>query len=380
MNAKTALMLEELTQFTRQCGVKASINLRNRSLYIRGTFIHSNGHKQRSEIPLLVRGEIDNLRIAKKRIQEFTLIYQEKKVLPDQFPWQSANTKTGELATFREATQKLETDFWEGKTKNSEAKRTWQRIQAELNKLEPILNQPINVNDLVVIAKTYTEPNSRARLEACKVYKRMGRIYFPDAELKELDKIRGKYQPKRRQRFDEKAVIEAIDRLHTDPKYGWLTAALFIYGTRPVETFSLNPRKNGTAEAINCPKATEKHEKYPLALGIEENNYDPAPLIKRWGIYKVKRDWTWGLDNDSYDAMKGKSSVEAWTKWWKRNSGVCFGLIDLRHYWGIRSIHQNLDDRKASKSLGHSTDVHYKIYNSTYAEIDAIKAAADLRK
>ena len=53
-------------------------------------------------------------------------------------------------------------------------------------------------------------------------------------------------------------------------------------------------------------------------------------------------------------------------------------LTDIRHNWGVRSIHAGLDARVASKSLGHSINTHYEIYNSTYEQIDAIKASKKL--
>jgi len=55
-------------------------------------------------------------------------------------------------------------------------------------------------------------------------------------------------------------------------------------------------------------------------------------------------------------------------------------LTDIRHNWGVRSIHAGLDARVASKSLGHSINTHYEIYNSTYEQIDAIKASKKLNK
>ena len=76
--------------------------------------------------------------------------------------------------------------------------------------------------------------------------------------------------------------------------------------------------------------------------------------------------------------MKWKKKVEAWTKWLAKNRTLKFGLVDMRHYWGIRSIHANMEIRIACKSLGHSQAIHMKTYNSTYEEIDAIKGAKKL--
>ncbi len=370
--------LDSLTDLLKSHGVKGSVRQLKKSLYIRGTFYHSDGTKKRVEIPLSLEAHGSNIQLIRDRIHDFARIYRKLNHLPENFPWQRLDAR--DQPTFANAIAAFEKDYWEGKKRTSETERTLKRYQSELHKLKSIEDLPLSVNDLVVTINMHSEPDTRKRLEMCKVYKRMSKLFFAEGELKELDKIRGKYQAKQRTRFDENAVVEAIDRLYTDSRFGWLTAAQFVYGTRPIEAFTLLPRTNGTAFAINCPKAKAKHEKFPLALGIEENGYDPDPLIERWVIYKVRRDWEWNLEEKPYDAVQGKKFVEAWRKWWKRNSACEFDLVDMRHYWGIRSIGRQLDARHSSKSMGHSLEVHYRTYNSTYAEIDAIKAAADLRK
>ena len=45
-----------------------------------------------------------------------------------------------------------------------------------------------------------------------------------------------------------------------------------------------------------------------------------------------------------------------------------------------RSIDVDMDARAAAKSMGHSIQVHYATYNSTYEKKDAIKASKKLNK
>ena len=99
---------------------------------------------------------------------------------------------------------------------------------------------------------------------------------------KDLDKIRGKYIPKKRTRLDDDVMVEEIDKIREHKKYGWLTAVVFIYGCRPNEAFSLIPQKDGIAKAVNCPKAEEKMVKFPIALGLEKDDYKSELLIERW--------------------------------------------------------------------------------------------------
>ena len=145
-----------------------------------------------------------------------------------------------------------------------------------------------------------------------------------------------------------------------------------------MEAFTLNVEKGGIATAVNCPKAKAKHIKFPVALGIEKDNFNPDSLLDRWDMYNVERIYSWSLEKNDYDSEVCRGKVEAWTKWLRKNDVINFGLVDLRHYWGIRSIYADIDVRQACKSLGHSYAVHTSTYNSTYSEIDAIKTQKKL--
>ncbi len=67
--------------------------------------------------------------------------------------------------------------------------------------------------------------------------------------------------------------------------------------------------------------------------------------------------------------------------WWTKKVGLeWLQLTDLRHQWGIRSIYAEIDPRAAAKSMGHSIQVHYSTYNSTYGKKDAMAQAKKLKK
>tara|TARA_A100001011_G_C14168485_1_gene781395 strand:+ start:940 stop:1101 length:162 start_codon:yes stop_codon:yes gene_type:complete len=44
----------------------------------------------------------------------------------------------------------------------------------------------------------------------CKIFKRLVQLLFIETDLKDLDKIRGKYIPKKRTRLDEE-IVKVID-------------------------------------------------------------------------------------------------------------------------------------------------------------------------
>ena len=372
-----------LNQILDSGNYKASIRTKRDAVYIRGTFLGSNGKRVRKEIAL--NAKIYDFTTCRDRIRDFYLEYERKGYLPNEFSW----NKTVEVKEFAKNTveygiEKFKEEYWESKgnpseeEKTSESKRTLISYTDQLRKLEKYNNLELTPELLRTVIEENSRPNTKPRQDMCKIFKRLGKLFFVESDLKEIDKIRGKYIPSKRKRIDEDSVVEDIDKIRDHPKYGWLTAAVFIYGCRPNEAFSIVPQENGIAKAVNCPKAEKKSVKFPIALGLEKDNYKPDILIKRWNIFDVQRDFYFDLENDLYDSEEMKKKVEAWTKWLKKNTVSSFGLVDLRHYWGIRSIYADLDIRTSCKSLGHSQAIHTKTYNSTYEEIDAIKGAKRL--
>ena len=372
-----------LNQILDSGNYKASIRTKRDAVYIRGTFLCSNGKRVRKEIAL--NAKIYDFTTCRDRIRDFYLEYERKGYLPNEFSW----NKTVEVKEFAKNTveygiEKFKEEYWESKgnpseeEKTSESKRTLISYTDQLRKLEKYNNLELTPELLRTVIEENSRPNTKPRQDMCKIFKRLGKLFFVESDLKEIDKIRGKYIPSKRKRIDEDSVVEDIDKIRDHPKYGWLTAAVFIYGCRPNEAFSIVPQENGIAKAVNCPKAQKKSVKFPIALGLEKDNYKPDILIKRWNIFDVQRDFYFDLENDLYDSEEMKKKVEAWTKWLKKNTVSSFGLVDLRHYWGIRSIYADLDIRTSCKSLGHSQAIHTKTYNSTYEEIDAIKGAKRL--
>ena len=372
-----------LNQILDSGNYKASIRTKRDAVYIRGTFLSSNGKRVRKEIAL--NAKIYDFTTCRDRIRDFYLEYERKGYLPKEFSW----NKTVEVKEFAKNTveygiEKFKEEYWESKgnpseeEKTSESKRTLISYTDQLRKLEKYNNLELTPELLRTVIEEKSRPNTKPRQDMCKIFKRLGKLFFVESDLKEIDKIRGKYIPSKRKRIDEDSVVEDIDKIRDHPKYGWLTAAVFIYGCRPNEAFSIVPQENGIAKAVNCPKAEKKSVKFPIALGLEKDNYKPDLLIKRWNIFDVQRDFYFDLENDLYDSEGMKKKVEAWTKWLKKNTVSSFGLVDLRHYWGIRSIYADLDIRTSCKSLGHSQAIHTKTYNSTYEEIDAIKGAKRL--
>ena len=166
-----------------------------------------------------------------------------------------------------------------------------------------------------------------------------------------------------------------MELVRPNKRYGWTLCSQYIYGTRIGETYSLTPNlESGTATCVCFPKAKDMYIKYPIALSKE--------LSIKWELDKIERPYSFELNN--YDPKESKKVIDHLRRWLAPRAKEV-GLegiqpTDIRHAWGVRSIHAGLDPREASKSMGHSTKTHFDIYQQTYDEIDAEKASKKVNK
>ncbi len=390
-------LVSELNARLKIKGVRGRIIIVKNNFYLRGTYATRTEEKKERKVSLRLPADLQSLMNVENRVVQLWGSILANGFLPDVFPWDVPDIQIAQRTKiFKEAIDVLKESFWKGKKKNNlQSQRSWARIDSVLKKLPQ--QADLNINILLDWISNETEPGTSSRIKACQYLKRLALLNGLSGE-EAIDELVGSYEPKKRKVIEDALLIQLIDSVREDDErrrklqvrfdgykdkhgrskdycpYGWLTAAQYVYGTRPAETFSLIPNKTGTSYAINLPKGRKKHEKFPLAL--------PQEFVERWNLLEVERPYTFGLDN--YDPTITKYHCGHWLNYLKRKTQKLgienFQLLDLRHAWGIRSIYSELDPRQASNSLGHDIHTHYKIYNSTYDQLDADKAAVLLNK
>ena len=381
---KIDVLVDDLNRRLKLRGVRGRIVVVKNNFYLRGTFPDSRGMKAQRRIALHLPAVENSVLTAETRLVELSEIINRTGKIPAVLPWDAPPVEvTDGATTIADAIALVEVDFWKGKDEgNLQSQRSWERMQAVYKKLPQ--RADLNINLLVDWISRETAPETSGRKKACQYFKRLAvknRIVGTEA----IDELVGDYKPKQRKSFDDEALIQLIEFVRADDTrmrkrgwqpYGWLTAAMFCFGTRPSETFSLIPSEDGTAKAVNLPKAKKPHWKFPICL--------PQKYLEEWDLMNIERPFTFNLDN--YDPQETKYQARQWLKYLQgqiKKMGIeCLEdlvLMDIRHSWGIRSIHSDLDPRSACKSLGHDLATHYRTYTSTYDLADAKKAAAKLR-
>ena len=374
-DSETLKALEEVNIRLKDRKIKAKLVSARNSLFIRGTYKDSSGFKKERKIPTRLSTNINNLVSAEARILQLIEYVNKNGFIPDELMWDAPKVElSGGRVTVGEAIKKFEIEYWKGKQKTKPRLQTWNLInKGYLLKLPQ--DSELNMGLLIDFIENDSEAETDKRRKMTQYFRRLAVVNGLKG-VTTIDDYVGNYEPKRRNALDDEQILKFIDYCRNEKKYGWLTAAAYVYGTRRGETFSLIPDlKNGTATSINTPKGGKKMEmKYPIALSNE--------LAKRWRLDEIDRPYSCTLKD--YDPAMSKYVGDHWARFFKirakRFDMDWLELTDIRHHWGIRSIDVDMDARAAAKSMGHSIQVHYATYNSTYEKKDAIKASKKLNK
>ena len=260
---------------------------------------------------------------------------------------------------------RFEEDFWTGRIRTSAAERTWDRIVTELRRLPPKASL---TTELLAAVVRGTKPGSRTRLEACKVYKRIGRLAGLEG-LEQLDALRTPYEPTRRELPNDEELFDLLQLVRSDDRWGWATAALAGYGCRPAEVFSLHPASDGTARVLTV-KRKGKLPSWRTAMAL------PPQWVTVLDLQNVERPWDC-ISPTTYDSATVKRLVEQWGRWLGRRARG-LKLYDIRHAWAVRTIRLGLNASLAAKCMGHSLAVHHESYHRWLEQADVAAVARQL--
>ncbi len=376
-NGQLLVNPEAVNAALRKRGVRLTVEVMKDSLWLRGTLPQPDGTKRRQRLSLKLKATEAELNRAESRALQLHDVISSGAYPACGLPWESKSTKSSALSpstvkTVAAWVEALAREFWAGKVVTSAAHRTWDRLAVELKRLPQSAELTI---DLLVATAAQTQPGSRTRLECCKVFKRLAKhAGLPGCER--LDALRTPYEPKARELPSDDELVEFVQAVRNDPKWGWATAALMAYGCRPSEVFSLKPGPKGTAQVLTV-KRKGRLPAWRTALCL------PGALQQSWRLEEVDRPWEF-LSPSAYDSAEAKRMTDSWGSWLSRQiRGRVDGLqlYDLRHCWAVRSIRLNLNASLAAKCMGHDLAVHSRTYHRwlEQSDVEAVAAALQMK-
>ena len=191
-----------------------------------------------------------------------------------------------------------------------------------------------------------TTVNTRTRKRACMVYGAIARFAKLDYNP---SPYAGKYSPKSvspRNIPSDDLIVEWFDRLK-NPSWRWVYAMLATYGIRPHEAFRVDFDQLQTDRILWVENDTKTGSRQVWAFHPEWfDEFDLSDVR----LPNIQLDRTNDRVGHSATAYFGEL-------------GLPFRLYDLRHRWAIRTLEYGLDIGLASKQMGHSREVHERIYH-----------------
>ncbi len=368
---------EPVNQALRRRGVRLTVERLKDSLWLRGTLPELDGSKKRQRVSLGLKATPGGLLEAESRAVALAAAIASGIYPACGLPWDRGGdeeplpallspVETVQQQPVAHWVDRFAESFWLGRVRTSAAERTWARVDTELRRLPRSASLSM---DLLVAVASSTNPGSRSRLEACKVFKRLANVAGLTG-LEQLDMLRTPYEPAPRELPSDEELRMFLEAVREHPRWGWATAALAAYGCRPAEVFSLCPIEDGTGRVLTV-KRKRKQPIWRTALAL------PQAWHSEFDLLNVHRPWDCGKPS-LYDSSMAKSFVEQWGRWLRRNrKGL--QLYDLRHAWAVRSIRLNLNASLAAKCLGHSLSVHHETYHRWLEEMDVAAVASRLR-
>ena len=361
-------------------GIRLVVEQRKDSVYLRGTWTDSAGIRKRQRLPLGIaatpKGVTEADAAAAKAWVAITAGIDPVSVVLPALKAGPGNDGPNR-SIVAEVVDRFERDFWSTRAKTAAAEQTWQRIRNELQRLPAQAMLTIDLLEATASAKT--EPDTRSRLEACKVYKRLA-VFAEIGETTRLDRLRGTYEPEERELPSDEQLIAFLDEVR-ESKWGWVMCAAATFGVRPAEVPSLVLNGDGTASAITL----KRHGRKPtlrtcMAL--------PGSWVERWNLQNVDipGEARW-VRPEQYSSNEGRRWVSAWRHGLRtkklqallqEHMADGFDNVTLRHCWAVRSIKAGLPVSLAAKAMGHAIQVHERQYHRWLQATDLREAMARL--
>ena len=262
----------------------------------------------------------------------------------DSFDWQPYMRRKP-LGTVDSWVQRLEIEY----IAEGGSYATWEGDYLQAYKKLPGSRQ-LSVRLLTDVAKT-VEPNSRQRQRVCMAFARLAR--FAELDAKRIVALRGRYSADAvdPRSLPSDALISQWRSQISSEEWRWCFGMLACYGLRPHELFRCDLEDFPTARVDDKTKTGDRFvwPVYP----------EWAEAWELWDIKLPKLNNLTELPNTKL----GSKVSRRFYKWAiKKPDGNTLCAYDLRHCFARRCFEFEFSPDFSAKMMGHSLDVHMRIY------------------
>lgn len=346
--------LEEVNGQLQQC----RLVVRGRKLSIRATFPPRPGESApiRTHIPTGCFASHAGLKAAIEKARAV-----DADLLAGRFDWtpylkgRLRSLKPAE--TVKEWVDAYTADHWMHEDKSNPNKRNsfkknyemfFERLPGNVELTEELLIEELQ--------RQYPKPGTRSRQLCAMAYANLAKFAgCQDAALRELGKG---YSPKSVDPRELPTDDEILDlwMVIDDPGWRFVVALLAVYGLRSHEVFRCRTdRLKDAVPVLEVENETKTGRR--VVFPCPGDGWDALMEAIRHPVYpKLKKEGR--SNNDIGDAVGAYLRVRKWS----------FTPLDLRHAYARRCYKKGFDSGFAAKSMGHSRQVHERIYSAWWGE------------
>lgn len=338
--------IKKLNTRLRELNIGVSIRQKGRRLYLRSTLPPKPGsdrppHQQ--EISLGVYANPEGMEHAKQEALKLGAAIATKS-----FSWDLYLCDRPTVSPLvKEWIQKYEHDYFNRRQRTAKSETTWDKdYRLTFAKLPQ--DEPLSVEVCLRVIGN-TQPNSRARQRYVMALGSLCRFAGLDVNFHGLSR----YSPKdlkARDLPDDDLIVRSRN-LIKDPGWQWVYGMLATYGLRPHEVFLIDVeaflRVNPNVWVTGGK--TGARMIFPF----------PSSWWEEWELNYVQMPKLTAKNNSGYGARISRKFNQY---------KIPFKPYDLRHRWAIRTLELGLDRTLAAQQMGHSREVHDKIYHRWIAQ------------
>lgn len=263
----------------------------------------------------------------------------------NQFSWEPyIKSPQTQAQTVGDWVEKFEKDYFSRRKKTPKSETTW---ASDYQKVFCTLPAGENLSlELLDQAIRATEPDSRTRKRFVDCCSRLARFAGLEPNFKPLQGSYSSNSVVREVPSDQE--IAAWREKIPNPAWRWAYGMMAAYGLRNHEIFHLDCSRLPLL-IIKDGGKTEMHRCHPFY----------PEWFEHWNLGNVQVPPCTGKNNSDL----GNRVTVAFAR-----CGLPFSPYDLRHAWAVRTIKFRIPTTLAARMMGHSVDVHERIYQKWITE------------
>ncbi|MBD2159566.1 site-specific integrase [Limnothrix sp. FACHB-1083] len=251
--------------------------------------------------------------------------------------WRPKFRRSSPGDTCGEWIDRFEQDYWQRRPKNPKSLTTWRYDYQKVFDRLPAA-APLTAETLKALVLS-TEPDSRTRQRTVRILQALAKFADLAIDLKPYQGGYSIHHAAPRDLPTDREIEAAFDRIPSKP-WRWVFGTIAAYGLRPHEVFHLKLAYPPRLDVLDGK--TKSRIAFPLL----------PEWFDRWDLATILLPKCSGRNNTDL----GNRVTHAFKRY-----GVPFPPYYLRHAWAVRAIGQ-LDVSLAAQQMGHSLEVHARVY------------------